>query len=48
VSFQNVRWDLEKEGVRLITFIFRTIIDKYLSRKKGNVYWLFVDLHKSF
>jgi hypothetical protein len=29
-------------------FILRTIIDKYLSRKRGKVYWLFVDPQKAF
>jgi hypothetical protein len=29
-------------------FILRTTIDKYLSRKRGKVYWLFVDLQKAF
>jgi hypothetical protein len=29
-------------------FILRTIIDKYLSRKRGKVYWLFVELQKAF
>jgi hypothetical protein len=29
-------------------FILRTIIDKYLSRKIGTVYWIFVDLQKAF
>jgi hypothetical protein len=25
-----------------------TIIDKYLARKRGKVYWMFVDLQKAF
>jgi hypothetical protein len=29
-------------------FIFWTTIDKYLSCKRGEVYWLFVDLQKAF
>jgi hypothetical protein len=29
-------------------FILRTIIDKYLSRKRGKVYWLFIVLQKAF
>jgi hypothetical protein len=29
-------------------FIIRTIIDKYLARKRGKVYWMFVDLQKAF
>jgi hypothetical protein len=29
-------------------FILRTIIDKYLSWKRGKVYWIFVDLQKVF
>jgi hypothetical protein len=29
-------------------FILRTTIDKYLPRKRGKVYWLFVDLQKAF
>jgi hypothetical protein len=29
-------------------FILRTIIDKYLSRKRGKVYWMFADLQKGF
>jgi hypothetical protein len=29
-------------------FILRTIIDKYLSQKRGKVYWLLVDLQKAF
>jgi hypothetical protein len=29
-------------------FIIRTIIDKYLPRKRGKVYWMFVDLQKAF
>jgi hypothetical protein len=29
-------------------FIIRTIIDKYLARKRGKVYWMFADLQKVF
>jgi hypothetical protein len=29
-------------------FILRTTIDRYLSWKRGEVYWLFVDLQKAF
>jgi hypothetical protein len=29
-------------------FILRTITDKYLSWKRGKVYWIFVDLQKAF
>jgi hypothetical protein len=29
-------------------FIIRTIIDKYLARKRGKVYWAFADLQKVF
>jgi hypothetical protein len=29
-------------------FILSTTIDKYLSRMRGKVYWLFVDLQKAF
>jgi hypothetical protein len=29
-------------------FILRTIIDKYLSRKRGKLYLIFVDLQKAF
>jgi hypothetical protein len=29
-------------------FIIRTIIDKYLARKRDKVYWIFVDLQKAF
>jgi hypothetical protein len=29
-------------------FMIKTIIDKYLARKKGKVYWMFVDLPKTF
>jgi hypothetical protein len=29
-------------------FIIRTIKDKYLARKRGEVYWIFVDLQKAF
>jgi hypothetical protein len=29
-------------------FILRTIMDKYLSRKRSKVYWIFADLQKAF
>jgi hypothetical protein len=29
-------------------FVLRTTIDKYFSRKRDEVYWLFVDLQKAF
>jgi hypothetical protein len=29
-------------------FIIRTIIEKYLAKKRGEVYWMFVDLEKAF
>jgi hypothetical protein len=29
-------------------FILRTIVDKYLARKRGKIYWIFVDLQKAF
>jgi hypothetical protein len=29
-------------------FILKTTTDKYLSRKRGKVYWLFIDLQKAF
>jgi hypothetical protein len=29
-------------------FILRTIIDKYLARKRGKIYWIFVHLQKAF
>jgi hypothetical protein len=28
-------------------FIIKKIIDKYLARKRGKVYWMFVDLQKA-
>jgi hypothetical protein len=28
--------------------ILRTIIDKYLARKRGKVYWMYADLQKAF
>jgi hypothetical protein len=39
-----------REGQRTTDniFIIRTIIDKYLARKRGKVYWMFVDLQKAF
>jgi hypothetical protein len=30
------------------TFILRTTIDKYVSWKRGKIYWLFVHLQKAF
>jgi hypothetical protein len=29
-------------------FIISTIIDKYLARKRGKIYWMFTDLQKAF
>jgi hypothetical protein len=39
-----------RKGRRMIDniFILRTIIDKYLSQKRGRVYCLFVDMQKAF
>jgi hypothetical protein len=30
------------------TFILRTIVDEYLARERGKIYWIFVDLQKAF
>jgi hypothetical protein len=27
--------------------ILRTIVDKYLARKRGKIYWIFVDMQKN-
>jgi hypothetical protein len=35
-----------RKGRKTVDNIF--IIDKHLSRKRGKVYWLFVDLQKAF
>jgi hypothetical protein len=40
VKFQNVRWDLEKGGRQLISFILKSITGKYLSQKRGEVHWI--------
>jgi hypothetical protein len=37
-----------RKGMMNNIFILRTIIDKYLSRKRGKVYWMSVDLQKAF
>jgi hypothetical protein len=39
-----------KKGKRMVDniFILRSIIDKYLLRKRAKVYWIFVDLQKAF
>jgi hypothetical protein len=39
-----------RKGRRMVDniFILRTIIGKYLSGKRGKVYWIFVDLQKAF
>jgi hypothetical protein len=29
-------------------FIIKTIVDKYLREKRGQIYWCFVDFEKSF
>jgi hypothetical protein len=42
-QFQNVKWVSEKVGEPQMI-----IIDKYLARKSGKVYWMFVDLQKAF
>jgi hypothetical protein len=39
-----------RKGQRMVDniFILRTIIDKYLSWKRGKVYWIYIDLQKAF